>query len=164
VVRVESDESPVESLPWPQLQEESEERVVQAKRFLEKYRTFFDQLLAEDEGSIEPQYGPHDKDVLTPEDIEVVYPARKAHPEGSDEEAELVGSSGSAVERKMLTPWLMWDPVPVDREGQCVASPTMSQLPCMGYRSWQKFHWNGVLMDEERVLGIIVSLFDCRLC
>lgn len=62
----------------------------------------------------------------------------------------------SAARRVRL--WCLNFSQTVDRAGVCFDSPVTSELPCLGYTSKKHFHYDGVLVDEERILGISVSL------
>jgi hypothetical protein len=71
--------------------------------------------------------------------------------DGDDSDAS---SSKGDTERAS---WSLTGSHTVDRAGVCFSSPVESELPCVCYSSSQHFHYDGALVDEERILGIKVS-------
>ncbi|TEB26755.1 hypothetical protein FA13DRAFT_1010701 [Coprinellus micaceus] len=74
--------------------------------------------------------------------------------DGDDSDAS---SSKGDTERAS---WSLTGSHTVDRAGVCFSSPVESELPCVCYSSSQHFHYDGALVDEERVLGIKTNALD----
>lgn len=94
---------------------------------------------------------------------EMEVPSTPSLEDDSDSDSD-AGSSGPGATRSIKRPrvWCLNTPQAVDRAGACFLSPVVSELPCLGYTSKDHYHFDGVLVDDERILGITVSLDTSR--
>ncbi|KAF6754717.1 hypothetical protein DFP72DRAFT_898601 [Ephemerocybe angulata] len=86
---------------------------------------------------------------------------------GDDAEISLESPSGGAdrqnAKARYARVWCLATSQVVDRAGVCFHSPVVSELACLGYTSKKQYHFDGVLIDDERILGVTTSSADDRI-